>query len=187
MRLCRVIQLEQCPPLQRTQIKYLRNAARFRSGEDCTLSVEAASICLGAACGGTGGQRDDVENPINGMSDHSSRHMIGWLLLVCQVFRIRTDNLLNTLWCQGGHKVSEHEMDMMYSEDSESEGCIDVPRPPLQWQTTSSAQAVTESFFQFNSFFPGLQLVYLTMISMPRAPISTSQSNIHIHPFSCFS
>ena len=46
----------------------------------------------------------------------------------CQVFQIRMENLLTALLCQGAHKVSEHEMDLMYSEDSESEGCIGIPR-----------------------------------------------------------
>ena len=65
-----VIQLEQCLPLQRTRIKYLRNASQFRLGGDCTLSVEAASIYLGPARGGTGEQSDDDESPIDGVSDH---------------------------------------------------------------------------------------------------------------------
>ena len=125
-----VIQLEQCLPPGRTQMDYLRNASQFRPGGDCALSVEAAPICLGVARGGTGGQSDDVENPIDGISDHSLIQTRDRIVIAstCQVFRIRTHNLLTALLCQGAHKVGEHGMDMMNSEDSESEGCIGVPR-----------------------------------------------------------
>ena len=71
-------------------MNYLRSASQLRPGGDCALSVEAVLICLGAAYGGTGGQSDNVENPIDGISNHSQIQAHDRIVIAstCQVVQI---------------------------------------------------------------------------------------------------